>query len=145
MMLPVMSRLAHRVTPIRPGSRVWWIRVLMTGVFVVWFNATAVHLVIEPHPEFHGHRHPAPVDDCLRGQLHSHERDCHPPHLASDHGYLLMIRTFGPELPPADMAGAPGVEPPDPPAGQPPSRIDLPHWPGTDPPNPGRPRAPPLV
>jgi hypothetical protein len=144
-MLPFMSARGYRVLTGQTGSRVWWVRVLVTGFFLVWYNAVAVHLLMEPHPGFHGHSHPVPIGDCERGQMHSHEDDCHPPHLASDHGYLLTVRTLGPSVPDFILTDASSFGSPCPADGRLSGVLERPHRPGVDPPDPAQPRAPPAV
>jgi hypothetical protein len=143
-MLPVMSRLAHSVMPFQPGSRHWWAGVLVTAAFLFWFNAVAVHALMEPHLGGPGHHHAAVMDECARGEMHSHEQDCHPPHLASDHGYLPATRSLGAALPTFALMGAFDGAPPSP-AGHCLSRLEPSRQPGADPPNPAQPRAPPLI
>ena len=100
-MLWFMSQLASRIPPDRPGSRVWWVRVAVTAVFLIWVNAVAIHLQTEPHLEITSHHHPTSTSDCERGLMHSHDRGCHSPHTVSDHGYFLAVRILGSLLPPA--------------------------------------------
>jgi hypothetical protein len=143
MMLPFMSPFAHRATSDKPGSRVWWVRLAITCLFLVWFNAVAVHALTEPHEGASGHNHASVASDCERGLMHHHEKECHPPHMASDHGYLLAKRLMGAEQPPAILA-PPGFEPLVPPVHSPVVAIRHPHFSGADPPSPAQPRAPPI-
>jgi hypothetical protein len=144
-MMPVMSRLAHPVTSVRPGSRVWWAGVLVTAAFLFWFNAVAVHALTEPHLGGPGHHHAAAVDDCARGEMHSHEQDCHPPQLASDHGYLASLRSLGAAPPTYASMGTFNGAPPSPTVGVALSLLEPAHHPGADPPNTAQPRAPPSI
>jgi hypothetical protein len=143
MMLAVMSRLPFLVTPVRPGTRVWWVRVVITGLFLIWNQAVAVHVLTQPHEGGPGHNHSSQAGDCERGLMHSHENDCDPPHVASDHGYLLVSRVFGPMLPVAAVAVLPGWDSLEPRGELLPSLLESPHWPGADPPRLTLPRAPP--
>jgi hypothetical protein len=144
-MLPLMSRLAHSVMPLQPWSRRWWLGVLATAAFLFWFNVVAVHALMEPHLGGPGHHHAVAATDCARGEMHSHERDCHPPHLASDHGYLPSMRFLDAALPHFALLGVGNGAPPAPSAGQCRSRLEPTRQPGADPPHTAQPRAPPSI